>query len=282
MVVNGDATMAVSWGVDAVVVSVASHACRLPARPWRVMAAAAVGSVPTLLTLLGDPLPAAATAVLVPLAMGAVAWIPVPRVQFWRGVLWLWAAMIVSGGLMAAWVGVGLPEWLGLMGLPVGMWASRRWWTREVERPLRRRRGLVPLKCWLGTRTSELVALWDDGNRLTDPAGGRPVMVVECEAVAPLLDPGLAEWVHRVLQGAADPPPGPWRGRAGLVGVWTATGRRVLPIVAVDHAEVEVDGRWHVLKPLTMGLTDSILSPARQYQAILHPTTLSHRASAGA
>ena len=64
-------------------------------------------------------------------------------------------------------------------------------------------RELVPAVLCLDGRRVALTALVDTGNTLTDPATGRPVMVVEGEKVVPLFPPGQAPTAGELRNPAA-------------------------------------------------------------------------------
>jgi stage II sporulation protein GA (sporulation sigma-E factor processing peptidase) len=281
IVVNGDVTLFVSWGMDAMALDLASRCLRWPARPARLVAAAAIGSGPTLLALLGYAVPAGAAALLAPLAMGVTAWVPLPRRTYWRGILWLAGWMVVAGGLVTALTDVGVPVVPALLAAPAALLGVRARWAREVAQPLAARRGLARVRCLIGGQTVNVTALWDTGNRLRDPIAGRPVMVVTWDRIAAGLDPEAKRFLRTVLDGH---PTAVAAGghRISVMGVTTATGRRLLPVVVPDRAELEVEGQWRVLKPLVMAVTDTPLSTDDTYQALLHPEVAAGVLSEGA
>lgn len=118
-----------------------------------------------------------------------------------RGLLRRWGVfLLVSGALAGMLVLVGCLSSTSLgfpKGVPVDALDGRAlllagalcWWCSDLL--LRRLipakgRELVPVRLYWGERHSELTALLDSGNLLTD-ASGRPVLVAEAERVLPLL-----------------------------------------------------------------------------------------------
>jgi sigma-E processing peptidase SpoIIGA len=283
MVVNGDLTMVVSVVMDAALLALTGRILSRPVPVARLIAGGLAGSVPTLLALLGLSVPAGTAALITPFIMVWMGFAPAPRAVYWKGAAWLLAGTMVTGGAGVALVSAGVSPALALAVMPLILTAAVFWWRRQVSPPFYAWRGRARVRCWLdSTRVIELVVFWDTGNQLQEPVGGRPVMVVARAAVAPGLPPELRSWVDAVLAGGLAAVPEDWSGEAGVMRVGTATGRRLLPVLAVRHAEVEVEGRWQPMKPLAIGVTAEQLSPEEAFDAILNPDSLVRAEPAGA
>ena len=122
------------------------------------------------------------------------------------------------------------------------------------------RRDLAAVRLTLGERSVQLTALVDTGNTLTDPADGRPVMVAEGRALAPLLPPGADP---------ADPVGSMERlGRCGLrllpyraVGVESG----LLLAIRVDRAVIG----GHSQRGLLVAVSPTPVSDGGGYQALI-------------
>jgi hypothetical protein len=266
VVVNGELTLLVNGGMDLAVLAVVERLGRLPHRgPLRKALAVGVGTAPTLVTLLWPGLPlTGAWAALTPVALAGAAWAPMRRSEWVRAVGWTYAATVTLGGAVMALTGVGVPPWLALMAVPLLAWGASAWWRREVARPWAARAGRAPVRVRDHGRWLELTALWDTGNRVLDPVSAKPVMVVDFDSVRPLLPPGRVAAVERCLSGQTVP-------GVRCVQAVTPAGPVRLPLWDVEHAEVEVDGRWEALVPLTLGLTNHWQGAQRDFQALLNP-----------
>jgi hypothetical protein len=280
-VVNGDATLAVSLGMDAAVLGLASRLAGLPlpARRWGL--AAAVASLPTAAWLAGGPHVAVPLAWGWPLAVSAAAFGPRPGAIF-RGAAALWAVSVALGGTVLALAGAGAP-------LPAALGASLvvagglgQLWRRRVARPWLSARGRVPVRVALGGRPAELVALWDSGNLLRDPVEGRPVLLTWLGAVEGALEPAVRTWAAEVLAGRNERPPAGYERSAGTLRARTATGHRRIPVVHADDAQVEVDGRWQALSPLAIGMVAEPIDPDAGFDALLNPDSIGATRSLGA
>ena len=280
MRIDGDATLLVSWVMDALLLWAVGRLGGYP-RPFRRAAAgAAVGTVPTLLVLLGAGGPEWVALVAAPLCMIWVYLRPVPRAVFWRGVAWLVGLTVAAGGLATALYEVGMPVAVALSGTGLAIMAGATIWRRPLSGRFRRRDGLIAVRLWIEHTPHPLTALIDSGNRLGDPNGECPVAVADWSAVRSKVSPEMARWVTETLAGAR--PTALRRDDLWLLDVRTATGRRRLPVLAVSHAEWEVDGQWQPLGPLALALTDQILSPRGDFQILLPEVPADRRARPGA
>jgi len=274
MVVNGELTLLVNAGMDLAIVGVVERLGRLPTRGLlRTALAVGVGTVPTLVTLLRPGLPLTGVwAALTPVALAGAAWAPMRRPEWVRAVGWTYAATVTLGGAVMALAGVGVPPWLALMAVPLAAWAASAWWRRELARPWAARAGRVAVRVSDHGRRLEMTALWDTGNRVLDPVSAKPVMVVDFDSVRPLLPPERAAAMERSLAGQTVP-------GVRCVQAVTPAGPVRLPLWDVEHAEVEVDGRWEALVPLTLGLTNHWQGARRDFQALLNPAWVAQNRS---
>lgn len=91
----------------------------------------------------------------------------------------------------------------------------------------------------------------DSGNLLRDPIGGKPVVVMDAQALAPLLSPALSAVVHADgVHKEAGLSGEQWnrlsaqdRRRIRLIPTGTATGQGLLPAVVVDRLTITSDGQ---------------------------------------
>lgn len=128
---------------------------------------------------------------------------------------------------------------------------------------------LVPVRLELAGRSVEFTALVDTGNTLTDPASGRPVMVVEGERVGPLFPreyrPGPADLVDpaaaltRLGTGA-------WRARFRLLPYRSVGVDRGL-LLAVRLDGLELNGQRK--SPVLAALSPTPVSDGGGYQALI-------------
>lgn len=268
--------------MDAASLVLAGRMARLPARPARVALGAVTGTTPTVLFLVRGALPPGwPLLMLLPLAMCAAAFWPVPRRMLGKAVLWTYGATVALGGLVLALVSRGSPLFLSMGVSFTCLLLASSWWSQQVSRPLARVRGLVPLNIWLEGKPIRLLAFLDTGNQLRDPVLGRPVIIIKRECLWPALSREAQDWVQQVLNGHVErtsPELAGW----GIVHSVSLAGRRALPVAVAQHIEAEVNGKWQVLMPLAVGVTDSILSQTGEFQALLNPSTLGEPQRVGA
>lgn len=280
-IVNGDATLAVSLGMDAAVLGLAGRMAglALPARRWGL--GAAVATLPTFAWLAGGPHLTAPLAWGWPLVVTAVTFGPAPRATL-RGAAAVYAVSVALGGAVLALAGAGAPLPAALGGSLLTAWGLGRLWRRRVARPWLHARGRVPVRVAAGGRPADLVALWDSGNLLRDPVEGRPVLLTWLGAVEGALDPAVRSWAAAVLAGREERLPAGFERSVGTIRAKTAAGQRRIPVVHADHAQVEVDGRWQALSPLAIGMVAEPIDPDAAFDALLHPDGLGATRSVGA
>jgi stage II sporulation protein GA (sporulation sigma-E factor processing peptidase) len=116
---------------------------------------------------------------------------------------------------------------------------------------------LLPVKVSIGGRTTALTALWDSGNSLRDPAGGRPVLVAAPGALDDILPVRLspqqlrdpAELLEPVLRAAPAL-------RPRLLPYHAVGASGLLLAVRTDWVEVNKErypGAWAALSPTALG-----------------------------
>ncbi len=260
--INGDLSLGLSLAMDVTALWLTGTLGRRPIRVWSIVAAAILGTLPTLVALITfSRWLNLADLTLTPWVMVGVAYRPVHRREWITLGGTLYGVTIALGGVSLALVGAGLPLAVSLALVPAGGLLIARWWARTVSRPLRERRGRVELRLSRSGRTMTLEALWDSGNRLYTPAGV-PVIVVADDVVRPLF-------------GGEGPP----RADANVVRAATVAGSMRLPIVEVDGAEVEVNGEWMALKPVVIGISPSWHGRNSGIGALVNPDWLHESAS---
>ena len=129
---------------------------------------------------------------------------------------------------------------------------------------------LRQVRLTLGERQTELTALVDTGNTLTDPATGRPVLVAEAGCLAPLLPAGVRLGPEALEDpaGALEGLEGPWRRRFRLL-PYRAVGveRGLLLALRLDKVQVGGEDRGAMLA----ALSPTPVSDGGNYRALIGP-----------
>ena len=129
---------------------------------------------------------------------------------------------------------------------------------------------LRQVRLTLGERQTELTALVDTGNTLTDPATGRPVLVAEADCLAPLLPAGVRLGPEALEDpaGALEGLEGPWRRRFRLL-PYRAVGveRGLLLALRLDKVQVGGEDRGAMLA----ALSPTPVSDGGNYRALIGP-----------
>ena len=129
---------------------------------------------------------------------------------------------------------------------------------------------LRQVRLTLGGRQTELTALVDTGNTLTDPATGRPVLVAEADCLAPLLPAGVRLGPEALEDpaGALEGLEGPWRRRFRLL-PYRAVGveRGLLLALRLDKVQVGEEDRG----PMLAALSPTPVSDGGNYRALIGP-----------
>ena len=129
---------------------------------------------------------------------------------------------------------------------------------------------LRQVRLTLGERQTELTALVDTGNTLTDPATGRPVLVAEAGCLAPLLPAGVCLGPEALEDpaGALEGLEGPWRRRFRLL-PYRAVGveRGLLLALRLDKVQVGGEDRGAMLA----ALSPTPVSDGGNHRALIGP-----------
>lgn len=292
--VYGDVFWLVNGVVDLILLYVAGRLAGCGVRPARLFLGAALGATYALGFLYPSLAPLYHPVLKVTALVGIllVGCPPPSGRAFLRLVFWfLAAASLVAGAASALarlwvtnpWVEgagrSGVPAWALLLGLLLSVAAGRLAWFSLRHRWARESCHL-PVEIALAGRQVACTGLLDTGNHLEDPLTGAPVLVVELSAVAPLLPPGVSDACRReggLLSEAA----------ADLLGERTCQARfRLLPFSTLgqshglflgfrpDRVTVSEGGRRWEASQVTVAVTPQRLSPAGEYQALIHPLLL--------
>jgi len=259
----------------------------------RLLGGAACGGLYALASLL-VPVPAAFSWPGVAAAgalMAAAAYAPRPPRVFLRLLGFLYGAAAMAAGLAlvaadgagsgAGWARAGIPWWgvaLALGGALAGGAAAY-----DRRRVVPSGRWIRTLEVEVGGRRALCRALLDTGNRLSDPCGDGPAIVVAAEVLSGLLPAPLLramragpEALAAALEAPAVPPH--WTRRFRLVpyravgssggilpavrpdGVWLGTGaerRPVRAVLAVSPTRLDPEGDFAALVPIGLMAADA-------------------------
>ena len=129
---------------------------------------------------------------------------------------------------------------------------------------------LRQVRLTLGERQTELTALVDTGNTLTDPATGRPVLVAEADCLAPLLPAGVRLGPEALEDpaGALEGLEGPWRRRFRLL-PYRAVGVECGMLLALRLDKVQVGGEDR--GAMLAALSPTPVSDGGNYRALIGP-----------
>lgn len=205
----------------------------------------------------------------------AIAYAPVPLRQALRlGLAFLGTAVALAGTVFAlmfahaATSAAGLPWWL--MGIPLlaAVLTARHYGSRALRRWRAVPEAMVPVAVGVGAQEVSVMALVDTGNRLRDPLGQSPVVVIEARALRALLPPSLlASASQRApaweeVAGALDGTP--WAARLRLI-PYRALGTEGGLLLGFRPDRAVVAGQ---LVDPTIGLSATPLDPSGRYQAL--------------
>lgn len=126
-------------------------------------------------------------------------------------------------------------------------------------------RELLPVTVSVGGKQVLLTALQDTGNTLTDPATGRPVLVVEGRRLKPLLPESLLSGLEHPAETMEHCGDSLWRGRLRLL-PYRAVGIRSALLLAVRTDMVRVGGKEY--GGLLVALSPTPVSDGGGYQAL--------------
>lgn len=259
---------------------------------WRLLAGAALGAAAVGLLLLPSGLswviPGAV--VLVPAAMVPVVFWPLKRAEL--PLIWgaFFLVSFTAGGIVIALIQLfelsrrgGLTGWRGLgvlvlacfmLYLSLGLlrpYVEERRWQQALQARVR--------VSWDG-KAAELPALIDTGNRLREPFGQRPVIVVDFRSLEAVLP-------HEIYASLSDPAQQPWQALDRLAGSAQACSFILIPVRGVgggetmllglrpDSVAVDLAGRIRTLdRRLVLGLQRHGFGPVARYRALLPPEVM--------
>ncbi len=167
------------------------------------------------------------------------------------------------------WSGVCLALLFGWTAYRLGLWI--------IQRNIRQRDFQIAL--YFFGRRVDVRALMDTGNSLTDPLSGDPVIVVEYEALKPVLPPEVRKSFEEGQ--LADP-----RLLAHLTNTPWATRLRLIPFQSLgqqhglligirpDLVEINQGSRNIKTEKVIVGIYGHRLHSGESYQALLHPALL--------
>lgn len=301
MVINVDVFFLLNLAVDYLLLWAVGAWCGEPVRPWRTLAAAAVGALyavlsllPAFAWLLGLPLKMLVGLLLVLIAYGHQSW-----QRTWR--LWL---VLVLVSLAAAGVTVVLgPALLPPAGAEAGLWGQARQWLhatglappllvtivlltalggryvmQALTTRLQKQRQSVVAEIVLGPRRARLQTLVDTGHHLRDPFSGEPVLIAGAPALTGLLPPEVSRLYARgravdAQEAVLGLRHSRWAGRLRLV-PYRAIGRPPGLLLGIRADRVtfwQAGRRLGERSPLTVAVTETAVDAQGAFQALGPP-----------
>lgn len=167
--------------------------------------------------------------------------------------------------------------WTGVVCALLFGWTAYRFGAALVRRRLAQRFFEVGIS--FSGRRVDVKALLDTGNSLVDPLTGEPVIVVEYEAIKPILPPELSAPLEeeqldftRLLAGVAGKP---WAARLRLI-PFQSLGQQhgLLPGIRPDLVEIDRGERKVAVERVIVGICRHRLHSGENYRALLHPGLL--------
>ncbi len=214
----------------------------------------------------------------VSVAMLAVAFAPIPLQRLMRVTGFFYFIALSSGGAgMAAGYALrwGIAGQLLASIAAILIIAELGWGV--VQKSIWQRVYQIPLEIALFGNHIRVIALLDTGNQLKDPLKGSKVVVVEHQAVAPLLPEHLREDMVHLEQGDLSKvsrllTSAKWSARFRVI-PFASLGRKngLLMGFRPDEAAVIIEGKRIVLSDAIIGISPERLDPEGGYQALLHP-----------
>ena len=118
-------------------------------------------------------------------------------------------------------------------------------------------------------RRKQITALWDSGNQLRQPLTGRPVHIIELEAVQPLLEKEERRELMRLLEMQTVEYPS---GMFSFV-PYQSIGKKhgILPVLKLDEIRVEKENETVDTPEVLAAVSKEAVSRSGAYQMILHP-----------
>lgn len=280
---------ALSFLMDYLLLWATSKVARTPRRPWRLVLGAAIGAFYFVIYYLSERgvghyygwLRYWPSLVAVSISMLMTAFYPLPWSTLLRVTGYFYFIAVSSGGAGVAAgyaLGWGAAGQLAASIAAILVTAEVGWGV--VQRTVWQRLYHVSLEIVLFGEKVTTEALVDTGNRLKDPLGGEPVVVVEHGVVSHLfpeqlqpilidMETGDLSGVSRLLTSER------WSSRFRIV-PYTSLGRERGLLVGFrpDAASVIVDGRRAPLERIVVALHPKTLDPDGVYRALIHPELL--------
>lgn len=295
--VYGDIFLAVNLLADGAILYAAGRLAGVRAQAWRLFLGALAGAVYAFGYLFPElsPFYAPAAKLTMSLVILAIAYAPQPPRAMLRLAAWLYACSALAAGAALGLASLGADT---LLAPGAGGAGSIPWWALAVLflafglavwQAAERVRGWLPSQPWyvpvevvMDRKRLRCVGLVDTGHHLHDPLSGRPVLVVEFDAVAPLLPPEL-----RGLFAGGDPE----RAAALLSACGAGWTRRirVLPFATLggksgllfgfrpDLVAVGGEGERQVTAGVTVAVVVERLAEGGEYQALVPPALWQRR-----
>ena len=128
---------------------------------------------------------------------------------------------------------------------------------------------LYPVTVVFHGRRKQITALWDSGNQLRQPLTGRPVHIIELEAVQPLLEKEERRELMRLLEMQTVEYPS---GMFSFV-PYQSIGKKhgILPVLKLDEIRVEKENETVDTPEVLAAVSKEAVSRSGAYQMILHP-----------
>lgn len=284
-----------SFVMDFLLLWATSKATKTRAHPARLMAAAAVGTCYFIAFYLSSlsVIPYYGWLQFWPVIVGAsfamlgIAFAPFPLRRLPRIAGFFYFIALSSGGAgMAAGYALqwGVPGQLFASIAAILIIAEIGWGV--VQKSVWQRVYQVPLEVVLFGARVRTTALLDTGNQLKDPLKGSKVIVVEHQAILPLLPESLRDDLIELERGDLSKV-----GRLLASAKWSARFR-VIPFASLgkrngllmgfrpDEAAVYIEGRRILLRDAVIGISPERLDPEGGYAALLHPDLVQDAVSA--
>lgn len=259
MILYLDVFFLVNAIMDGLLLLLVKSFLKIPARGWRIVAAAVVGAAwACLVVVCGRFLPVFfwRLSLLFSWVFGAggmvyLAFTPEKFKDFFRCLIVFWIVSVAAGGIFgAAWVS-GRWSFAGVLCVGAGIYFGGCAAAGFLREQMRIRKNLYEVTIYYQGKQETVTALWDTGNQLYEPYGHQPVHVISQEAAG-----RLGDTVSRIIY-------------IPFSAVGTEHG--ILPGIRADRMEVAKDGA--VIKRLEkpwLAISREPLSATHQYEMLLH------------
>lgn len=290
MYVYADSLLLINTIMNGLILLLTAWAAGIVPRAWRLTAAASLGALyalgglfPAIALLYAPAAKLLASAILVRLAFGPLAWR-----SFLLAVAAFYLVSFLLGGAILGWLllaaappGSALPpvSWrhLAAGGLIALLLVGLVW--RRLLAGLTRRRLLLPIVLGYAGRQVRLTALLDTGNHLYTLGGQRPVVLVDQNGLEHLLGGKVGEYLRRTppsawlaeLDKCADPE---WLARVQVIPCRGIGGGSLLLGFRPDSLTVITATGSTTADDAVVGIHSGRLSAAGAYAALLHPAVL--------